>query len=157
DQFLRKRAAQVLKEAEEADAAAQRSDPRGATAAAAAASSSSSDAATAAAAGPPPSARQPPSSSPSTSSPAPADQPQLLHVSELNRRFQEMEGHYVLLEEYYMVESVRKAMRLDDASPDSLTSSAVDHVFFVLRKAVERALLTRSADALCAVLNNAIA
>ena len=32
----------------------------------------------------------------------------LLHVSELNRRMQELIGQYMLLEEYYMIESVKK-------------------------------------------------
>lgn len=32
----------------------------------------------------------------------------LLHVSELNRKMQELIGNYILLEEYFMVESVKK-------------------------------------------------
>lgn len=32
----------------------------------------------------------------------------LLHVSELNRRMQEMVGKFMLLEEYFMIESVKK-------------------------------------------------
>jgi hypothetical protein len=36
----------------------------------------------------------------------------LLHVSELNRRMQELIGHFILMEEYFMVESVRKVSSL---------------------------------------------
>jgi hypothetical protein len=35
----------------------------------------------------------------------------LLHVSELNRRMQEILGHYILLEEHFMVESVKKVRK----------------------------------------------
>ena len=34
----------------------------------------------------------------------------LFHISELNRRMQEMIGQYMLLEEYYMIESVKKVI-----------------------------------------------
>jgi hypothetical protein len=61
----------------------------------------------------------------------------LLHVSELNRRMQEMIGQFVLLEDYFMVESVKKAIRMDEAVAESLTSSAVDHTFYVLQKSTQ--------------------
>jgi hypothetical protein len=32
----------------------------------------------------------------------------LIHCSELNRSMQEMMGHYIKLEEYYMTQSVKK-------------------------------------------------
>lgn len=49
----------------------------------------------------------------------------LIHVTELNRRIQEMIGQYILLEEFYMVESVRKV-------PDSLYSYYFLIFFFVV-------------------------
>eukprot|EP01116_Phalansterium_solitarium_P001645 TRINITY_DN1145_c1_g1_i1.p1 TRINITY_DN1145_c1_g1~~TRINITY_DN1145_c1_g1_i1.p1 ORF type:complete len:733 (-),score=336.79 TRINITY_DN1145_c1_g1_i1:79-2277(-) len=79
--------------------------------------------------------------------------PGLMHVSEFNRRIQELLGHYITLEEYFMVESARKAMKADRVEDDSLTSSSVDHLFFVLQKCAQRALLTSSMNAVCAVIN----
>ena len=34
----------------------------------------------------------------------------LIHCSELNRSMQEMMGHYIKLEEYYMIQSVKKVV-----------------------------------------------
>lgn len=45
---------------------------------------------------------------------------------------------------------------MDDIVKDSLTSSVVDHVFFIFRKSSERALLTSSLNAICATTNNMI-
>ncbi|PRP87064.1 oligomeric Golgi complex subunit 4-like [Planoprotostelium fungivorum] len=77
----------------------------------------------------------------------------LLHVSELNRRMQEIIGFYMLLEEYFMSESVKKAIRLDSVVEDSLCSSAVDRMFFVFQKATQRALLSANLNAVCATIN----
>lgn len=46
-----------------------------------------------------------------------------------------------------------QALRLDEAVAESLVSSSVDHVFFVLRKSAEHALLSSNLNALCATLN----
>ncbi len=48
---------------------------------------------------------QPPRSASSSSVPD-----GLIHCSELNRAMQEMMGHYVKLEEYYMLQSVKKVI-----------------------------------------------
>eukprot|EP01117_Protostelium_nocturnum_P008586 TRINITY_DN3084_c0_g1_i1.p1 TRINITY_DN3084_c0_g1~~TRINITY_DN3084_c0_g1_i1.p1 ORF type:complete len:732 (-),score=257.77 TRINITY_DN3084_c0_g1_i1:1304-3499(-) len=77
----------------------------------------------------------------------------LLHVSELNRRMQELVGYYMMLEEYFMTESVKKAIRMDEMDEDSLNSSAVDHIFFIFQKASQRALLSSNLNALCATIN----
>ncbi|KAL6780593.1 COG4 [Auxenochlorella protothecoides x Auxenochlorella symbiontica] len=65
----------------------------------------------------------------------------------------ELLSHYISLEEYYMEESVAKALAISGAGPGDLTSSAVDDVFFVLAKAGERALGTGRAPSAVAVLN----
>lgn len=77
----------------------------------------------------------------------------LLHVSELNRKMQELVGQYILLEEYYMSESVYKAVKMDEPIEDSLTSSIVDHVFFVFQQCTHRALLSTNVNAICAIVN----
>jgi hypothetical protein len=77
----------------------------------------------------------------------------LLHVSELNRRMQELIGHYILLEEYFMSESVHKAVKMDEILEESVTSSIVDHVFFVFQQCTHRALLSTNVNAICAIVN----
>lgn len=42
---------------------------------------------------------------------------------------------------------------MDEVVKDSFVSSAVDRVFFILRKSSERALLTSSLNAICATTN----
>lgn len=49
-------------------------------------------------------------------------------------------GYYVALEEVYMEACADTAIRIDEAAAGSLTSSAVDDVFYVLRKCATRAL-----------------
>ncbi len=46
----------------------------------------------------------------------------LLHVSELNRRMQELIGQYMLMEEYFMIESVKKVNKIKEESILSLTN-----------------------------------
>lgn len=82
----------------------------------------------------------------------------LLHVSELNRRMQEIIGQYIQLEEYFMVESIRKAIKMDDIQQqsddtDNIMSHMVDRVFFIIQKSIQRALLTCNLNALCATVN----
>jgi len=77
----------------------------------------------------------------------------LLHISELNRKIQEIIGYYMSIEEYFMIESVHKAMRMDEYQTDSVTSSGVDHVFFIVQKSMQRALSTFNLNAVCATIN----
>ncbi|CAI6007143.1 unnamed protein product [Closterium sp. NIES-64] len=61
-------------------------------------------------------------------------------------------GFYVTLEEYFMVENVGKAIRIDEPVPDSFTSSMVDDVFFILQNGTRRAVATSFLPAAAAVL-----
>ncbi|KAM3719614.1 Conserved oligomeric Golgi complex subunit [Dirofilaria immitis] len=74
----------------------------------------------------------------------------------LGTRIQELLGQYVLMEQFYMTESVAKAMTMDLKEVDSLTSSMLDDVFFIVRKCVRRSLSSSSVDCTCAVLNNGV-
>uniref|UniRef100_A0AAF5PWE5 Conserved oligomeric Golgi complex subunit 4 n=2 Tax=Wuchereria bancrofti TaxID=6293 RepID=A0AAF5PWE5_WUCBA len=76
--------------------------------------------------------------------------------SVLGTRMQELLGQYVLMEQFYMTESVAKAMTMDLKEVDSLTSSMLDDVFFIIRKCVRRSLSSSSVDCTCAVLNNGV-
>jgi hypothetical protein len=66
----------------------------------------------------------------------------------------ELGSYYLSLEEYFMEESISKAIRIDEVPEDgSLTSSMVDDVFFVLMKAGRRAMGTGKAPSAVAILN----
>lgn len=71
----------------------------------------------------------------------------------LNRAVQEITSCYVLLEEFFMVENVRKAIRIDEAVPDSLTTSMVDDVFYILQNCARRAISTGNVQPVLAALN----
>ncbi|PQQ01831.1 conserved oligomeric Golgi complex subunit 4 [Prunus yedoensis var. nudiflora] len=66
---------------------------------------------------------------------------------------QEITGFYVILEGFFMVENVRKAIRIDEHVPDSLTTSMVDDVFYVLQSCLRRAISTLNISSVIAVLS----
>lgn len=73
-----------------------------------------------------------------------------------NRVVQDLTGFYVILEEFFMVENVRKAITIDEHVPDSLTTSMVDDVFYVLQSCCRRAISTGSSNSVVALLSGAI-
>ncbi|CAL9076203.1 unnamed protein product [Musa textilis] len=73
-----------------------------------------------------------------------------------NRMLQDLIGFYVILEEFFMVENVRKAIRIDEHVADSLTTSMVDDVFYVLQSCCRRAISTSSINSVFAVLSGAM-
>ena len=73
-----------------------------------------------------------------------------------SRMLQELTGFYVILEEFFMVENVRKAIRIDEQVPDSLTTSVVDDVFYVLQSCCQRAISTANIMSVVAVLSCAM-
>ncbi|GLT41818.1 hypothetical protein SLA2020_158560 [Shorea laevis] len=68
---------------------------------------------------------------------------------------QDITGFYVILEGFFMVENVRKAIRIDEHVPDSLTTSMVDDVFYVLQSCLRRAISTSNISSVVAVLTGA--
>ncbi|KAL5731200.1 Golgi transport complex subunit 4 [Ranunculus cassubicifolius] len=66
---------------------------------------------------------------------------------------QDITGFYVILEEFFMVENVRKAIKIDEQVPDSLTTSMVDDVFYVLQSCCRRAISTSNSNSVLAVLS----
>ncbi|KAF3439786.1 hypothetical protein FNV43_RR18064 [Rhamnella rubrinervis] len=68
---------------------------------------------------------------------------------------QDITGFYVILEGFFMVENVRKAIRIDEHVPDSLTTSMVDDVFYVLQSCLRRAISTSNISSVIAVLSSA--
>nr|CAG4646891.1 EOG090X02VY [Megafenestra aurita]SVE92281.1 EOG090X02VY [Megafenestra aurita] len=75
----------------------------------------------------------------------------------ISRGVQELLGHYILLERYFLSESVSKAVAMNTTMEGSLTSSIVDDVFFLVKKSIRRSLTSCSVDSICAVINNACA
>ncbi|KAI6193772.1 Component of oligomeric Golgi complex 4 [Aphelenchoides besseyi] len=78
----------------------------------------------------------------------------LLNRSLLSTKMQEILGKYVLMEQYYMMESVQKAIEMEDIEEGALTSSLLDDVFFIVRKCIRRSITSSSVDCVCAMLNN---
>ncbi|KAK7354864.1 hypothetical protein VNO80_20415 [Phaseolus coccineus] len=68
---------------------------------------------------------------------------------------QDLTGFYVILEGFFMLENVRKAIRIDEYVPDSLTTSMVDDVFYVLQSCLRRAISTSNISSVVAVLSGA--
>ncbi|XP_077986073.1 conserved oligomeric Golgi complex subunit 4-like [Glandiceps talaboti] len=73
----------------------------------------------------------------------------------LSRCMQEIIGNYIMMEEYFMRESVSKAIKLDCIEGGLQTSSMVDDSFFIVKKCVRRAISSSSIDGVCAMLNHA--
>uniref|UniRef100_A0A673N5I7 Conserved oligomeric Golgi complex subunit 4 n=1 Tax=Sinocyclocheilus rhinocerous TaxID=307959 RepID=A0A673N5I7_9TELE len=80
---------------------------------------------------------------------------QLLKNCQLSRTMQELIGYYIPMEEYYMRESVNKAVAMDTAEVGQLNSSMVDDVFYIVKKCISRALTSSSSDCVCAMINHA--
>ncbi|KAJ4847456.1 Golgi transport complex subunit 4 [Turnera subulata] len=68
---------------------------------------------------------------------------------------QDITGFYVILEGFFMVENVRKAISIDEHVADSLTTSMVDDVFYVLQSCLRRAISTSNISSVIAVLSGA--
>ncbi|KYQ91932.1 oligomeric Golgi complex component [Tieghemostelium lacteum] len=85
---------------------------------------------------------------------------QTMYSTVSKQKMNQMLGNYILLEEYFMVESVQKAINTDQVTPGKMTSSMVDYIFFVLQKSLQRALdsfhsqtLNVITNRLCRLLN----
>ncbi|KAA8532647.1 hypothetical protein F0562_032537 [Nyssa sinensis] len=69
---------------------------------------------------------------------------------------QDITGYYVILEGFFKVENVRKAINIDEHVPDSLTTSMVDDVFYVLQSCCRRSISTSNINSVIAVLSSAV-
>ncbi|KAL8494828.1 hypothetical protein ACS0TY_019128 [Phlomoides rotata] len=69
---------------------------------------------------------------------------------------QDTTGYYVILEGFFMVENLRKAIQIDEHVHDSLTTSMVDDVFYVLQSCCRRAISTSNINSVIAVLSSAV-
>uniref|UniRef100_A0A3Q2PCM8 Conserved oligomeric Golgi complex subunit 4 n=1 Tax=Fundulus heteroclitus TaxID=8078 RepID=A0A3Q2PCM8_FUNHE len=80
---------------------------------------------------------------------------QLIKHCLLSTTMQELIGYYIPMEEYYMRESVNKAVTMDTYEKGQLTSSMVDDCFYIVKKCISRALSSSNIDCLCAMINHA--
>ncbi|TPX30987.1 hypothetical protein SmJEL517_g05574 [Synchytrium microbalum] len=78
----------------------------------------------------------------------------LAHVSKLDQRVQELMGGYVLFEEFFIVKSIEKALKIDQYDSNNLITSCVDDVFYVLKNCTIRCLSSLDVDILCALINS---
>ncbi|KAL4441200.1 hypothetical protein ABPG77_011437 [Micractinium sp. CCAP 211/92] len=85
--------------------------------------------------------------------PLPPARETALRGGAFNSAVRELLSYYISLEEYYMEESVAKAIRIDEPVADSATTSMVDDSFFVLLKAGRRSMGTGKAPSVVAILN----
>ncbi|PSS05110.1 Conserved oligomeric Golgi complex subunit 4 like [Actinidia chinensis var. chinensis] len=69
---------------------------------------------------------------------------------------QDITGYYVILEGFFMMENVRKAITIDEHVPDSLTTSMVDDVFYVLQSCCRRSISTSNINSVIAVLSSTV-
>lgn len=69
---------------------------------------------------------------------------------------QDITGYYVILEGFFMVENVRKAIKIDEHVLDSLTTSMVDDVFYVLQSCCRRSISTSNINSVIAILSSAV-
>ncbi|KAL7605604.1 conserved oligomeric Golgi complex subunit 4 [Lactuca sativa] len=69
---------------------------------------------------------------------------------------QDITSYYVILEGFFMVENVRKAIKIDEHVMDSLTTSMVDDVFYVLQSCCRRSISTSNINSVIAVLSSAV-
>ncbi|XP_058257409.1 conserved oligomeric Golgi complex subunit 4 [Hemibagrus wyckioides] len=80
----------------------------------------------------------------------------LLKDCQLSCTMQELIGYYIPMEEYYMRETVNKAVAMDTAEVGQMSSSMVDDVFYIVKKCISRALTSGNSDCVCAMINHAI-
>ncbi|XP_066260041.1 conserved oligomeric Golgi complex subunit 4 [Euwallacea similis] len=80
---------------------------------------------------------------------------QLVLNSEMTQCKHDLLSHYLRLEQYFMEESVAKAVTMDAVETSLQTSSMVDDTFFIIRKCIRRSISTGSLDGICVTINNA--
>lgn len=83
----------------------------------------------------------------------PLEQESWVRSGSLNVLLRELLGNFMTLEEYYMDETVSKAIQLDERNEGALTTSMVDDVFFLLLKSARRALASGSVQCANAVIS----
>ncbi len=76
----------------------------------------------------------------------------------LSQSVQELMSEYILFEEFYMTQNIRKAVQQHQETASEINDDKLlDDVFFIVKQCVSRAASCGNLDGLCAVANNACA
>ncbi|XP_027199058.2 conserved oligomeric Golgi complex subunit 4 [Dermatophagoides pteronyssinus] len=85
----------------------------------------------------------------------------LIRDCNLSHVIHDLDSIYVLLEEYFLKESIQKAIQLDSVDIDhkdldstAITSSMLDDIFFIIKKCLKRAISCGSANVIMAMINH---
>ncbi|KAJ8331403.1 Golgi transport complex subunit 4 [Batrachochytrium dendrobatidis] len=78
----------------------------------------------------------------------------LMPTSSLNEQIHIFIGYYISIEDYFIRQSIEKALKIDEHDAASLTSSCVDDVFFILETSIRRGVSTSNTDCLAALINS---
>ena len=60
-----------------------------------------------------------------------------INSTDLQCCIQELIGQYSILENYFMIENIYKAIQMDSVNKNSIMSSVVDDVFFIIKKCIK--------------------
>ncbi|XP_045470942.1 conserved oligomeric Golgi complex subunit 4 isoform X2 [Harmonia axyridis] len=80
---------------------------------------------------------------------------QTIKNSDLSQLKHELLSHYLRLEQYFMEESINKAVAMDFMDSSQQTSSMVDDTFFIVRKCIRRSISSGNLDGICVLINTA--
>ncbi|OTF76620.1 conserved oligomeric Golgi complex subunit 4-like protein [Euroglyphus maynei] len=85
----------------------------------------------------------------------------LIRDCTLSHVIHDLDSVYVLFEEYFLKESIQKAIQLDaididhkDLDSTAITSSMLDDIFFIIKKCLKRAISCGSANVIMAIINH---
>ncbi|KAJ1328793.1 hypothetical protein BSLG_010017 [Batrachochytrium salamandrivorans] len=78
----------------------------------------------------------------------------LQQTSNLNEQMHTFIGYYISIEDYFIRQSIEKALKIDEHDPSALTSSCVDDVFFILETSIRRGISTSDTECLAALINS---
>lgn len=87
----------------------------------------------------------------------------MLRDCQLTQSIHDLNSIYVLLEEYFLKESIYKAIQLDAVDKTSsvesgaITSSMLDDTFFIIKKCLKRSISCGSLNVILAMINNVVA
>jgi hypothetical protein len=75
-------------------------------------------------------------------------------TTKLNERVHTLVNHFLIIGDYYVSQCIAKAIALDTADHDSLTTSMVDDIFYLVKSTLQRGMATRDPDCFCALVNS---
>lgn len=65
----------------------------------------------------------------------------------------EVTMYYNILEEYFMIQSCKKAIEIDSKDAHTKTSTMIDNVFFIFKRCSLRAISSNNVNSACSIIN----